>query len=640
MMIANIVNGKNLARNQGPTLIVAPSSLVYQWHAEYMKHADYDKKALGRVTRYCAGHRGGVANSDGPDLEEYLSNFQLIITSYADISASYPKSDVPLGMEDPVEKQTWWDNYYEEHKGAFHRIKFHRVVLDEAHAIKNHKSMTSIACRALKGTHRWAISGTPSQNSLSEFYPYFKFLHMPGTGDFKAFKTNYCTEDDPSGSQRLAAMLRKVMLRRTHQDVLMGAKLLPLPDSDRRDHACQLSDIERGIYEVVHNRFVKRINVLARKGELKKQYSNVLVMLLRLRQLVAHPLLIQDTIKDLLEPEDFLELERVINAPIRVSSSEAATLMHLRRMLRSPKDLVSLDSVKDLAESAAQNCPIIIEDNGAKETSKKKKSKEDKEVEADVEADIPIKEEAEEELYMPFPKRAELTEPREVVDLTDDLDDVNFDKEQPAQQHRKKPTKPIKKSSVEPIDLTDVQDEDQGSASHPISIDEDEKDKAKKAKFNDSNTGGAFGLCNSYGDWMTEMKTQAALEDDEPVTECAMCHKPPKRAVMTSCNHTYCYACLRDLSNACRDRGELMTKCISCDEYCSMLRKNTSSNMFTKGVDATHDEEDKKKKKPSIKSVIDTWVDEKGMMLPSAKTLAFKAQVMNWLQQDPTVKIM
>jgi len=70
-----------------------------------------------------------------------------------------------------------------------------------------------------------------------------------------------------------------------------------------------------------------------------------------------------------------------------------------------------------------------------------------------------------------------------------------------------------------------------------------------------------------------------------------------------------------------------------------MLRKNTSSNMFTKGIDATHDEEDKKKK-PSIKSVIDTWVDEKGMMLPSAKTLAFKAQVMNWLQQDPTVKIM
>lgn len=629
MMIANIVNGKNLARGKGPTLIVAPSSLVHQWHSELMKHADVDKRVLGRVTRYCAGHRGGEM-----PLEDYFKSYQLIITTYADVSSSYPKSDVPLGMDDPAEKAEWWNKYYEENKGAFHRIKFHRVILDEAHAIKNHKSMTSIACRALDATHRWAISGTPSQNSLSEFYPYFKFLRMPGTGDFKAFKNNYCTEDDPSGSQRLAAMLRKVMLRRTHGDMLMGSKLLNLPDTDNRDHVCILSDIERGIYEVVHGRFVSRINVLAKQGELKKQYSNVLVMLLRLRQLVAHPLLIQDTIKDLLEPEDFVALEKVINAPTNLSSSQESMIQHLRRMLRSPKDLATLDAAKDLAGAAGPVDSIEVEDDEKPDSDgKPNDSASFWKADSGTETEVPIKQEAEEEMYMPFPKRSAPTEPREVIDLNDDLDDIV--------ENDKAATKLPKTPCIKAIDLTD----DQPNAApayngQPELVDVDTKKAAKRAKFDDSNVGGAFGLRDSYSDWVSDMKAQAALEGEDPANECVMCHKPPKKPVQTSCDHTYCYDCLRDLADACKDRGELMTKCISCEEYCSMLRKNTSSNMFTKNSAAALDGEDRKKKKPDIKTVIDTWVDEDGMMLPSAKTLAFKAQIMNWIEQDPDVKIM
>jgi len=650
MMIANIVNGKNLARNQGPTLIVAPSSLVHQWHNECLKHADTDKKALGRVVRYCAGHRGGEM-----PLEQYFKNYQLIITTYADISASYPKSDVPAGMDDPVEKQTWWDNYYEKQKGAFHRIQFHRVILDEAHAIKNYKSMTSIACRALDATHRWAISGTPSQNSLTEFYPYFKFLQMTHTGDFKSFKSNYCTDDDPAGSQRLAAMLRKVMLRRTHGDTLMGSKLLNLPDTEYRDYECQLSDIERGLYDVVHKRFVKRINGFAKQGQLQKQYSNVLVMLLRLRQLVAHPLLIQDTIKDLLEPEDFDELGQVINAPTRFSSAEEATIKHLRRMLRSPNDLATLDSFKDLADATAKNGTIVVDDDGKGEAFSKRDElgredgmdKKDDDNEADnteignIEADgkgtndkateIPIQEE---EAYIQSPEKSTpSTRARNIIDLTDNITNINTKEEKVSKSHRN--------LTVECIDVTeDEADETPGYHSKHKTANQDKNPKARRAKFDESNIGGLFGTRSSYGDWLSDMKTQAALEDQEPVVECVMCHRPPQKAVMTSCDHVYCNDCLRDLADACRERGELMTKCISCDEYCSQLRKNTSSNMFTQSTAAAINGEETTKKKPSIKTVIDTWVDEKGMMLPSAKTLAFKAQVLNWLQQDPSVKIM
>jgi len=49
-------------------------------------------------------------------------------------------------------------------------------VLDEAQAIKNHKSLTSLACRALSAKHNWAISGTPLLNGIEEFYSLFKFI--------------------------------------------------------------------------------------------------------------------------------------------------------------------------------------------------------------------------------------------------------------------------------------------------------------------------------------------------------------------------------------------------------------------------------------------------------------------------------
>jgi SNF2 family DNA or RNA helicase len=228
MMIANIVNGKNLARGKGPTLVVAPAGLVHQWQGEILRHAE--KNRLGKVTRYVTGHRGGQE-----DKEEYLKGFAIIVTTYSEICSSYPRADPPLEITDSLMKEQWWQGHYEKHKGPFHRIQFHRIILDEAQAIKNHKSITSIACRAVEATHRWAISGTPVQNTLSEFYPYFKFLHMDNTGSYKSFRANFCTEDDPAGGQRLAAMLRKVMLRRTHADMLMGVKLLELPATENTD---------------------------------------------------------------------------------------------------------------------------------------------------------------------------------------------------------------------------------------------------------------------------------------------------------------------------------------------------------------------------------------------------------------------
>ena len=125
--------------------------------------------------------------------------------------------------------------------------------------------------------HKWALSGTPILNSLTELYAYFKFLSVPHTGSFKIFKHNYCDTGDTENTERLLVRLSQFMIRRTHADEMFGAPILKLPPAEQTTYWCEFNSVERCIYDIVHSRFTKRINVWAKKGTLESSYSNVLV---------------------------------------------------------------------------------------------------------------------------------------------------------------------------------------------------------------------------------------------------------------------------------------------------------------------------------------------------------------------------
>lgn len=125
--------------------------------------------------------------------------------------------------------------------------------------------------------HKWALSGTPILNSLDELYSYFKFLGVPHTGSFKIFKSNYTDRNGPESIERLLVRLNQFMIRRDHSDVMWGAPILKLPRASQMTYWCDFNSVERSIYEIVRQRFAKRINFSSRKGELEKQYSNALV---------------------------------------------------------------------------------------------------------------------------------------------------------------------------------------------------------------------------------------------------------------------------------------------------------------------------------------------------------------------------
>ena len=190
---------------------------------------------------------------------------------------SYPKNDPPSECQTAVQKTAWWMEEYDKKRGPLHRMKFLRIVLDEAQAIKNHQSRTSLACRALMADHKWALSGTPILNSLTELYPYLKFLNVPHTGKFEHFKGNYCDTKDARNTERLLVRLSQFMIRRTHADEMFGAPILKLPQADQTTYWCKFNVVERTVYDIVRQRFVERIKMWAKEGILERSYSNAMV---------------------------------------------------------------------------------------------------------------------------------------------------------------------------------------------------------------------------------------------------------------------------------------------------------------------------------------------------------------------------
>ena len=207
MAICNIIDGRPTPQNRAKaTLVVAPSSLLTQWMTEIMKHAE--PGILGRVLLYRSGSRL-IVN----DIDTELRTEGVVITSYHEVLRSFPKNDPPPQLCTDEAKSEWWANERKHNLGPLHRIEWRRVIIDEAQAIKNYQSRTSQAVCHLKSKYRWAISGTPIQNRLEEFYAFFRFLDLPHTGSYETFRLNFCKRDSELAIKRLRHYLDQFMLR-------------------------------------------------------------------------------------------------------------------------------------------------------------------------------------------------------------------------------------------------------------------------------------------------------------------------------------------------------------------------------------------------------------------------------------------
>ena len=246
-------------------------------------------------------------------------------------------------------------------------VPFFRIILDEAHAIKNHESRTSKACRLLTAKYRWVLTGTPLSNCMEELFPYFNFLGVEGSATYTQFKHNYGKRNDIT-MQRLDAILRSVMIRRTGSDRLFGAPLVSLPALDHQTISLPFNKVERAIYSVVRQRFIERINDWSNSGTIQKLSRNIFVMLLRLRQMCAHVLMVTTTIRDLLETEDVEKLWRVSERHSMGTANNTITKTAnvLRRILKEARDEkkeADTTPVPDLRSQETTTVDLTIDDS-------------------------------------------------------------------------------------------------------------------------------------------------------------------------------------------------------------------------------------------------------------------------------------
>jgi superfamily II DNA or RNA helicase len=242
-------------QSRGPSLIVVPRSLVFNWMQEAAKFTP-----RLRVLDYTGQSRHS--------LRDEFDDYDLVVTTYGTM-----RSDI-------VELS---------------KITFDYAILDEAQAIKNSDSQSAKAARLLKARARLAMTGTPIENHLGELWSIFEFLNPGMLGAASVFKrhaTNIGGQDEEARSL-LARALRPFILRRTKRQVVKD-----LPEKVEQTLYCDMEPEQRQLYEELKRHY--RASLLRKDdGALTKSKIEVLEALLRLRQAACHPGLIdRDRIAD------------------------------------------------------------------------------------------------------------------------------------------------------------------------------------------------------------------------------------------------------------------------------------------------------------------------------------------------------
>lgn len=180
----------------GGTLIVCPASLLGQWVNEI---SDKFESGTLSVETYHGAKRETKAKR--------LSRYDVVVTTYA-ICQYEGGSDTPL-----------------------YRVKWERIILDEAHQIRNHKSKTSLAVFRLGAKRRWALTGTPVHNREMDLFALLKFLRCSPFDDVAIFKRWISTKSG-GGHQRLHTVLSSMLLRRTKEQLKEMEQLTCLPERE------------------------------------------------------------------------------------------------------------------------------------------------------------------------------------------------------------------------------------------------------------------------------------------------------------------------------------------------------------------------------------------------------------------------
>lgn len=234
----------------GPSLLVAPTSVVYNWEQELSRFAP----GLKTLVLHGSARRERFGD---------ISEADVVVTSYALL-----RRDQEL-----LKKQA-----------------FHYVILDEAQNIKNPQSQAAKAASRIQARHRLCLTGTPLENNLIELWSLFNFL-MPGLlGTERRFREAYgqaMQGSDPEGMADLRRRSRPFILRRLKSEVAED-----LPPRTEMVSYCELGIEQRRFYNETLLRVRGEIFATVDRMGMGRAHLNILEALLRLRQICCDPMLV------------------------------------------------------------------------------------------------------------------------------------------------------------------------------------------------------------------------------------------------------------------------------------------------------------------------------------------------------------
>lgn len=257
------------------SLIVCPPSVFSSWVTQLSEHT---KPGKLKVYMYY-GERTG-------DVDE-LRKYDMVLTTYSTLASE------ENWAESPVKEMEWW-----------------RVVLDEAHVIKNANAQQSCAVTNLKAKRRWVVTGTPIQNSSLDLFSLMAFLRFEPfsiKSYWRSLVQRALAQGDSKGLMRLQVLMATISLRRTKDKALIG-----LPPKTVETCVVELSCEERELYDRLESQAKSVVRNYIQAGSLTNNYSTVLSIILRLRQICTDVALCPSDLQALFASNN---LEDVSNNP-------------------------------------------------------------------------------------------------------------------------------------------------------------------------------------------------------------------------------------------------------------------------------------------------------------------------------------
>ncbi|OAL33629.1 hypothetical protein AYO20_07136 [Fonsecaea nubica] len=295
---------------KAPSLVVVPPVALMQWQSEIKEYTSGKLKVL--VYHSSANPKCKLLTVK--DLKKY----DVIMVSYSGLESMYRKEQKGWSRGDGIVKED----------SVLHSIKYHRLILDEAHSIKQRTTGVARACFALKATYKWCLSGTPVQNRIGEFFSLLRFLEIHPfacyfckTCDCRELhwsqdESKRCVKCKHSGFNHVSVFnqeilnpitqadnhnLRKdaldklrlitdrIMLRRMKRD---HTSSMELPPKEIVIHNEFFGEIERDFSQSIMSNSTRKFDTYVSQGVMLNNYANIFGLIMQMRQVANHPDLI------------------------------------------------------------------------------------------------------------------------------------------------------------------------------------------------------------------------------------------------------------------------------------------------------------------------------------------------------------